>query len=693
MEFLNGIPLHKYSERCGHRLPLETIRKFVREIASALENAHAKHLVHRDLKPQNVMLVDEGQPSERFVLLDLGMATKTDAARDETIGNPMANSGLTPQYAPPEQFRQKAATHLSDIYSFGTILYHLLTGRLPFPHAGTLGQLWHAVEHDPPPPFSEAAPDRTISADVETIVRQCLEKKPENRPSSMRELRERFLRLLDASPVVSDMPAWTGGGVPTIAVGGDATDPQSHPTHRAADLLTGVRGASGSATMPVSGVTLPESAPGLETTAPATEPVRKRRLWPVAIASLAIVAAVGAAMLVVRPRGPDPEAPPVTFTAPRDAFVASLGERATFQVDYQRTSGLDGPLEFSVVDLPEHVSADVARSSEGVLSITLLAAPGAAPRDSTAQVTARSAGREVKQAVRLRLVWMPPEPFFEPAITPAAGGDAAGHAAVVTSRRTGWNFYERLDRVLPDGTRVPFRLVINDAAGAAARGDFYILENKVSNGIYRAFADANPDLDSKWEAPLGDGDPAPGDERWSRLPVMNVKALDALKFAKWLAGQRGQLPRLEQWRTAAGFHEYDLDAGRFRDEQWEAWKGGPFRGERVAVGAFAGGRRLPIVIGQVDDAVPDLPVDDVSPRHFVRGMAGNGSEWTSDIAPPPERLSLETAPHELVFLTGKSYLAETPLTFADLADPENAAALDCGMADSVTGFRVVLEPE
>ena len=685
MEYLSGIPLHKYSERYGRRLPTETIRKFVKEIGSALENAHAKHLVHRDLKPQNVMLVDEGQSSERFVLLDLGMATKTDAARDETIGNAMANSGLTPQYAPPEQFRQGAVTHLSDIYSFGTILYHLLSGRLPFPQAGTLGQLWHAVEHDPPPTFAEVAPDRAVAAEVEAIVRECLEKKPADRPQSMRELRERFLGAIDASRSHPTTPDWASGAVPTIAVPGDVTDPQSHPTQRPSDLLSGVRGASGSATMPVTGMlTMPESA----RTGPLTEPQPRRR-WPaVAVAAVLMVAVVAVAVMAWPSRKTKP---PLTLTGGPETWTLALGRDTTFEFPFQRHAGLDDPFVFTVDDLPEHVSAKVAPPSDNLVRFTLSAEPGAVPRDVPIVVTVSSGGQEAQAPVTLRLVWMPPEKFFEPGASDAVDG-ADPAPVIVTSRRTNWNFYERLNRVLEDGTRVPFRLVLDDAARDSPTAAFYVLENKVWNGIYAAFAAANPDLDPGWKESLGAGDPEPDDERWPRLPVMNVKALDALKFAKWLAGERGHLPRLEQWRTAAGFYEFDLNTGAFREDQWSEWQAGPFRGERVAVGDFADGGRLPVVSGAADPAAAGLPVDDVSPRYFVRDMAGNGAEWTSDV-PPALRLTLSTSPHESVFVTGRSYQAGSPLTYADLADSENAGLMPCNMADSVTGFRVVLEPE
>ncbi|HUG90280.1 MAG TPA: bifunctional serine/threonine-protein kinase/formylglycine-generating enzyme family protein [Planctomycetaceae bacterium] len=713
MEFLSGTPLNKFFERHGRRLPADTLRKFVTEIGSALENAHAKHLVHRDLKPQNVMLVDQGQPTERFVLLDLGMATKTDAAGDETIGNPMANLGLTPQYAPPEQFRQEETTHLSDVYSFGTILYHLLAGRLPFPAANTLGQIWHAVEHDLPPLFSEVAPDRGIPEEVEAVVRQCLEKKPESRPQSIREFRERFLKALQPRSRLT--AEWAGDATPTISAGSEVTDPQSHPTHRATDVISGVGGASGTATMPM---TASATLGGTELRRPADrrtgERAPGRRSWlPAASAGALIVVAAAIAVVVAR-RDDQPRAAPVAIVPPEQPWILALGREQTFDLALRWETPLEKAIQFNVADVPEHVTAQAEASAGESLRIRIRAAPQAIPRDITLRLVATESegetvaetpeagstqGRRLGTAsdavvaevpLTLRLVWLP-RAFFEP-----GEPRAERTASIATARRTGWNYFERLDRVLPDGGRVPFLLVLDESDRDSLPPPFYIMQHKVSNGLFEQFVMTHPEgVTEKWREPVTSNDLAPDHLLWPRLPLMNVTAIEALKFAKWLGGERGHLPGREQWRTAAGFYEFDLQTGGFRDPRWQDWQDGPYRGRRVAVGSFAAGRRLPLVHdGDLADDRDDAPLDDVAPRYGLRDMAGNGQEFTSGLA-PEGRLSLDVLDGigSLVMLVGKSYTAESPLKYADLVASEDNAMFEAvDLPNSFVGFRVVLEP-
>ncbi len=183
MEFLDGQTLD--------RLPaLSTAQflTFVREVCSALQQAHEQQLVHRDLKPQNIMLVNgDGAEQPRFVILDFGISAQLGEG-DTLRGGTLDGVG-TPTYMSPEQFRGEEPTPQSDIYSFGVILYRLLTGTQPFPFDRTsIVDYWRAVQENEPSGFSEVDGDCEATPEVEALVLRCLAKAAEDRPSSMQDI-------------------------------------------------------------------------------------------------------------------------------------------------------------------------------------------------------------------------------------------------------------------------------------------------------------------------------------------------------------------------------------------------------------------------------------------------------------------------------------------------------------------------
>ena len=189
MEYLDGRTLDQL-------LPLSVplFRQFVLEICGALQHAHAQGLVHRDLKLQNIMLVNPGTSSQQFKILDFGIATQTNA--EMTLRNATMDGGGTIEYMPPEYLIATGIkpTPKSDIYSFGVILYELLLGRRPFQADGRkLMATMQVIESVLAPRFREIDPDCQIDSAVESLVLQCLSKSPESRPATIREVAERFL--------------------------------------------------------------------------------------------------------------------------------------------------------------------------------------------------------------------------------------------------------------------------------------------------------------------------------------------------------------------------------------------------------------------------------------------------------------------------------------------------------------------
>ncbi|HET7458022.1 MAG TPA: serine/threonine-protein kinase [Gemmatimonadaceae bacterium] len=369
MPFVEGSSLRARLARDGP-LPLGDALRLLRELADALDYAHRRGVVHRDIKPDNVLL------SEGHVLVtDFGIAKALSADTSPAGGGTPTQGGLTglgvsigtPAYMAPEQGVADPTTdHRADIYSFGAVAYEMLAGAPPFGHDRSAHQLLMAHMMEEPVALGARRPD--VPQALDALVARCLAKRPEDRPQTAADV----VRALDtivvpsgASAVPSDASsAWAGaagdaarGGPPTgkLATGGGSSAIASPPAGAESRVAPGGRGRSAGVWM---------------------------------ASSFALLALLGGAATVIARRG-DAGAGGAAATAERRVLVAPFenqtGDRALDPVGRMAadwlTQGLAQTQLVKVVDARTALGVDTAATSSG----------GATGGDRT-RTTARDAG-------------------------------------------------------------------------------------------------------------------------------------------------------------------------------------------------------------------------------------------------------------------------------------------------------------
>lgn len=200
MELIEGEPL----DRAQHRMSLEQKVRVIQDVAEALHAAHRLGIIHRDVKPGNIMVVTTEDGSMKPYVVDFGLAREVSST-SESLQNGIVG---TPAYMSPEQAEGSAAVleRRSDVYSLGATLYELIAGRTPFVGTNALTLLTQVMTDEPP---ALSSVRKGVPAQLETIVMTCLQRDPERRYESARALSEDLGRFLDGARVQAKRPPLT----------------------------------------------------------------------------------------------------------------------------------------------------------------------------------------------------------------------------------------------------------------------------------------------------------------------------------------------------------------------------------------------------------------------------------------------------------------------------------------------------
>jgi serine/threonine protein kinase len=219
MEYVEGLPIDRYCDL--NKLSIDDRLRLFRNVCSAVQYAHQNLVIHRDLKPGNILITKEGLPR----LLDFGIAKLLNPECWQTpLVTRIDGRPMTPEYASPEQMRGDPVTSATDIYSLGVLLYEILTGRRPYQVADSS---WREIERlvcesEPPRPSTRVSTDREgvkataemrmaepkqlvrlLRGDLDWITMKALEKDPGRRYATASELSADIGRYLSHEPVLA----------------------------------------------------------------------------------------------------------------------------------------------------------------------------------------------------------------------------------------------------------------------------------------------------------------------------------------------------------------------------------------------------------------------------------------------------------------------------------------------------------
>ena len=203
MELLDGLDLESLVERHGPQPP-GRVAHLLRQACRSLEDAHFHGLLHRDVKPANIFTCRMGSHVDFVKVLDFGIVKHIEGDSQDTKLTIEGVASGTPAFMAPElALGEKAVDGRADLYSLGCVAYWLLTGHLVFQAETPMKTLIEHVRSSPVPPSRRT--DRPIPPGLDALVLECLEKEPERRPSSARELADRLATCAGEAPWTEEM--------------------------------------------------------------------------------------------------------------------------------------------------------------------------------------------------------------------------------------------------------------------------------------------------------------------------------------------------------------------------------------------------------------------------------------------------------------------------------------------------------
>ncbi len=342
MRYVDGVDLATLIRREG-RLDGARAARIVEQVSGALDEAHARGLVHRDVKPGNV-IVEQRRGGEQAYLTDFGLTKQMDATSGVTATGRWVG---TIDYASPEQIKGKQVDARSDVYSLGCVMFVALAGQLPFEREADVAKLYAHINDAPPAP-STCAPG--VTADLDPVVARALAKDPEERFFSAGDLGRAALAAVSGSPVgepersvatgeAAPAPPQDTPPVPAESPSG-TTAPATVASEGASEAPTGATansgGVVGAETEPVTPPTRGTAPPTTAATGEAPPPPDRegavrggRGRWIAGIGAVAVVAGLVVLGVTQLGGGGDSGSGAQTAGIPFEAFT----EAKAFTVD------------------------------------------------------------------------------------------------------------------------------------------------------------------------------------------------------------------------------------------------------------------------------------------------------------------------------------------------------------------------
>lgn len=203
MEYFEGTPLNKRLKNNGPLDAGAAIELFM-QMCEGLSAAHALGLVHRDLKPSNILLKLEPDGILKSKIVDFGIAKLISEINEQERITSTGEVLGSPAYMSPEQWSGRSE-HLSDIYALGCIMYEVMSGKPAFKAHSSVDYLNLHISSDPPP-IHRIAPQSKIPADLEDVLRKCLQKKPEDRYESCAAINQDLMQIKAGKRIKISLP-------------------------------------------------------------------------------------------------------------------------------------------------------------------------------------------------------------------------------------------------------------------------------------------------------------------------------------------------------------------------------------------------------------------------------------------------------------------------------------------------------